>query len=103
MAKRFTLRYSLLFRDDLDKIIDYIVLELKNVAAAKQLVNDVEAAIKQRQAHPLQSAAYKSTNKRRNPYRRILVGNYLIFYIVIENTMIVRRLLYGRRDIDRIL
>ena len=103
MAKNFSLRYSPLFHDDLDKIIDYIALELKNIAAAKQLINDIEAAIKQQQAHPLQYATYKSINKRRNPYRRIIVGNFLIFYVVIDDAMIIRRILYGRRDIRKIL
>jgi addiction module RelE/StbE family toxin len=103
MAKHFTLRYSPLFYDDLSKIIDYIRLELKNVTAAKKLINDIEAAIKQRQARPLQSATYKSISKRRHPYRRIIVGNFLIFYVVIDDVMIIRRMLYGRRDIRKIL
>jgi len=100
---RFELRYSPLFYDDLDKITDYILLDLKNELAAIALVNDVEVAIKKRLTNPLQTAPYKSVNRREHMYRRILVGNYLIFYIVVDNTMIVRRLLYGRRDLERIL
>lgn len=88
---------------DLDKIIDYILYGLKNEAAAMSLINDVEAAINQRLADPLQAAIYQSLNEREHPYRRIIVGNYLIFYVVIDDTMVVRRMLYGRRDLDRIL
>jgi len=100
---RFKLSYSPLFYEDLDTITDYILFELKNELAAKALVNDVETAIKTRLIAPLHTAPYKSINHREHQYRKILVGNYLIFYVVIENTMIVRRLLYGRRDLDRIL
>jgi addiction module RelE/StbE family toxin len=99
----FRLRYSPLFYDDLDKITDYILLDLKNELAAKTLIHDVEAAIKKRLNDPLRTAPYSSLQRRKYEYRKILVGNYLVFYVVIERTMIVRRLLYGRRDLDQIL
>lgn len=103
MARSFKLLYSPLFYADLDKITDYILYELKNEPAAIKLINDVEAAIKQRQADPLRVAIYQSLNERKHPYRRIIIGNYLIFYVVMDDTMFVRRMLYGRRDLDRIL
>src|ERR1700747_834235 len=99
----FKLRYSPLFYEDLDKITDYILFELKNEPAAKNLIADTEAAITKRLSNPLHTAPYRSINPRKNPYRRIVVGNYLIFYVVIQDAMVVRRMLYGRRDLDRIL
>jgi len=99
----YVLRYSPLFYEDLDKITDYILLELKNEFAAKTLIKDVEVAIKKHFSNPLSFAPYKSINSRHHLYHRILVGNYSIFYVVIDNTMIVRRILYGRRDLDKIL
>ena len=99
----FKLRYSPLFYEDLDKITDYILFELKNERAAKTLVNNVEAAIKKCLINPLGRAPYGSISGRLHIYRRILVGNYLIFYVVIDNTVIIRRMLYGRRDLDRFL
>ena len=99
----FDLRYSPLFYDDLDKITNYILLNLKNESATKTFIHDIETAIKKRLESPLQAAPYPSMRRRKYEYRRILVGNYLIFYVVIERTMIVRRLLYGRRDLDKIL
>lgn len=100
---RFKLRYSPLFYDDLDKITDYLLLELKNELAALTLINDTEAAIKKRLDNPLRTAPYQSIGNRQHPYRRVLVGNYLIFYVVIDDVMIVRRMLYGRKDLDKIL
>lgn len=99
----FELRYSSLFYDDLDKITAYILLDLKNEIATKTFIYDVETAIKKRLENPLHAAIYPSMRRRKHEYRRILVGNYLIFYVVIEHTMVVRRLLYGRRDLDKIL
>lgn len=102
MAK-FTLRYSPLFYEDLDSIVDYLLFELKNEQAARALVADVETAIMQRLKNPLSTASYRSISPRQHAYRRITIGNYLIFYVVIDNTMIVRRMLYGPADLDRIL
>lgn len=99
----FELRYSPLFYNDLDRITNYILLDLKNEIAAKTFIDNVEAAIQKRLKNPLHAAIYPSMSRRKYEYRRILVGNYLIFYVVIEHTMVVRRLLYGRRDLDKIL
>ncbi len=102
MAK-FALRYSPLFYRDFEEIITYLLAELHNEQAARKLVDDVEAAIQARLRDPLSTAPYRSLASRPNPYRRILVGNYLIFYVVINDVMVVRRMLYGRRDLDKIL
>ncbi len=99
----YKLRYSPLFYQDLDKITDYLLLELKNQLAAKTLVNNVEVAIKKSLSSPLSAAPYRSINDHPHPYRRILVSNYLIFYVVLDNTMIVRRILYGRRDLVKFI
>lgn len=99
----FELRYSPLFYNDLDKITDHLLFELKNELAAKTLVNNTELAIKKRLDNPLSTVPYRSIGGRPYSYRRISVGNYLVFYVVIDNVMVVRRMLYGRRDIDNIL
>ena len=99
----FELRYSPLFYEDLDKITDYLLFDLKNELAAKTLVKNAEIAIKKRLSNPQSAEFYRSIGSRPHLYRRILVGNYLIFYVVIDNVMIIRRMLYGRRDLDRIL
>ncbi len=103
MAKKFGLRYSPLFYEDLNKITDYILLELNNPSAALNLINEVETTIKKRLLSPVQTSVYKSLTEREHQYRRIIVGNYLIFYVVIDDSMIVRRMLYGRRDWDKII
>lgn len=39
----------------------------------------------------------------RDPYYRINVRNFSVFYVVIDDTMEVRRLLYSKRNIDELL
>ena len=44
-AKKYKLRYLPLFEYDLNEIVDYIAVHLKNPDAAERLVSDMESAI----------------------------------------------------------
>ncbi len=101
--QNYKLRFLPIFEDDLNAIIDYIVNTLKNVEAANCLVDDVENAILKRLEMPLSFPRYQSKKQRLHPYYRINVRNFSIFYVVIDNTMEVRRILYNKRDIENIL
>lgn len=92
--KKFNLSFLPLFEQDLNEIIDYIALTLKNPEAAMRLVDDVEIAIMKRLEMPLSFSPYPSAKKRKYPYYRI--------YVVIDDTMEVRRILYQRRDFDHL-
>ncbi|MCI8420500.1 MAG: type II toxin-antitoxin system RelE/ParE family toxin, partial [Oscillospiraceae bacterium] len=41
------------------------------------------------------------SRKRTHPYYRIQVRNFTIFYVVIDGTMEVRRILYSRSNIRK--
>ncbi len=99
-GKRYKLRVLPLFEEDLDRIIDYIALRLKNPLAAEQLVEDVEAAIQERLTCAEAFEPYPSAKERPHPYYRLCVRNFTVFYVVLGDTMEVRRILYSRRDID---
>lgn len=101
--KKYRLRYLPLFEQDLMQTMSYIADELKNPDAAEKLVRDVEFAILKRLNHPLAFEPYSSAKKRKYPYYRIYVRNYVVYYVVIGDVMEVRRFLYGARDTDRYL
>ena len=103
LNKKYRLRYSPLFHKDINGILDYILFELKNQTAAQKFINNVEKAVQKRLENPKSFEVYKTFKKRKFDYRRIYVGNYLIFYVVTHNTMVVRRCLYARRNIKAIL
>jgi plasmid stabilization system protein ParE len=52
---------------------------------------------------PAMAQVYKTTRSRPQPYYRFAVGNYMVFYAVIGNAMEVRRLIYGARDLAKML
>lgn len=92
-----------MFQEDLNRIIDYISLELQNPIAAERLVDEVQDAILQRLPFAESFEPYRSSRNRKYPYYRISVKNYTIFYVVIGNTMEVRRILYSRRDWEKLM
>ena len=51
---------------------------------------------------PLSFEQFKSKKNRKDTYYRIYVGNYTVFYVVIDDVMEVRRLIYGKRDLDKL-
>lgn len=101
--KTYRLRFLPLFAEDLLEITTYITSNLQNPEAANSLVNEIEDAIDKRLENPLIFAPYNSRKPRINPYYRIYVKNYTIFYVVIDDIMEVRKILYSKRDFDNIL
>lgn len=102
-GKQYKLSILPLFEDDLDEIVDDITVRLRNPNAAERLVDDVEAAIRKRLEMPERFEPDPSTRDREHPYDTIQVRNFTVFYVVIEDTMEVRRILYSRRDMRKLL
>lgn len=100
-SKIYKLRYLPLFEQDLVSTAAYIADVLKNEGAAFRLLDDVETAILKRLHNPLAFQPYPSTKRRERPYYRIYIGNYVVYYVVIDDVMEVRRLLYGARDTEK--
>lgn len=101
--KTYKLRFLPLFTEDFLEITTYISSNLQNPEAANILVNEIEDAIDKRLENPFIFAPYNSRKPRINPYYRIYVKNYTIFYVVIDDIMEVRRILYSKRDFNNIL
>ena len=103
MDRPYKLRYLPLFWEDLSQAASYIAFDLNNPAAANRLVDNVEAGILEHLKNPTMSPTYPSTRRRLHPYYRFYVVNYMVFYVIIDDVMEVRRLLYKRRDIESII
>lgn len=100
--KSYEIRYLPLFEDDVKRIVNYISETLFNPEAAIQLLDDIEVAIQNRAKNPLSyQPFYPSYMTRGYPYYRIYVGNYVVYYVVINNVMEVRRLLYQAMDVSQ--
>ena len=96
--KRYRLSFLPLFDEDLAEAWSYIAKKLRNPEAADKLVADAEAAILNRLNAPESFEPYRSKNERKHLYYRIYVKHFVIFYVVIDDVMEVRRFLYQRRN-----
>lgn len=103
MAKQYRIQYLPIFWDDLEEAVFYIRDVLKNPAAAERLLDKVEEAILEHVKAPTMAQVYKTTRTRPQPYYWFAVGNYMVFYVVFDDVMEVRRLIYGARDLTKML
>lgn len=101
--KKYTLRYLPIAQQDLQEIVTYIKDILKNPIAAENTISKIEIAILERLEFPESFAIWQSKKPRDYPYRRINVGNYSVWYVVIDDVMEIRRVLYSRRDSEDLI
>ena len=99
----YSLHYLPIAQQDLLEIVDYIQNNLQNPIAAENTLTKIESAILERLKSPESFAKWPSKKKRDFPYRRINVGNYTVWYVVIDDVMEVRRILYSRRDEEKLI
>ena len=103
MANKYTIRYTATFIKQFNNISKYIIYKLQNRIAAESFYYEVINEIEKRSENPESFEKYKSRRKRKNTYYKINVKNYTIFYVVQNNTMEIRRILYSRRDLDSLI
>ncbi len=99
----YELRYLPLFLSDLEDAVHRLYHVLGNPGAAERLVDELERKLSIYRENPFASPPYRSAKDRPETYRRFEVGHYLVFYVVLDHVMEVRRLLYGARDLTRLV
>ena len=99
-SKQYVLRFLPMFEYDLNETVEYIRYHLGNPDAAMRLIDEVEVAVSKRLENPEAFEKFHSAKERQYPYYRIYVKNYIIFYVVIDDIMEVRRLVYNKRDMN---
>ena len=99
----YKLRYLPLFEQDLTEARDYIAYVLQNPDAALRLIEETGLAILKRLDNPLAFEPFRSAKDRQHPYYRIRVRNFTVFYVVIEDTMEVRRFVYSKRNLSELI
>ena len=102
MEKKYEIKYLPLFYKDLDQITDYIMYKLNKEIAANNFVNELEKEINKRAYNPVSYEKYISIRKRKYTYYKIYIKNYIVFYTVKDNIMEVRRILYSKRNFNKV-
>ena len=90
---------------DLVDIAAYIGVELDNPDAADRLAEDIAESVSAAAGQPYMYPLYIPIKPLKHEYRKIVVGNYDVFYWVDESlkTVTVARVIYAGRDIRKFL
>lgn len=98
--RQYKLRYLPLFWEDLSAAASYIANNLGNLAAAQRLVDAAEEGVLAHLENPTMAPTYHTTREHPLPYYWFPVGNYMVFYVVIDDVVEVRRFLYKARNLE---
>lgn len=98
MPQKNKIIYTPIAVDDMDEIFSYISKD--NIVRAENLLNKITDGIIGLAVFPtmgsvLSEDEYILINR---GYRFIVVQPYLVFYRIIDNNVIIHRILHGRRD-----
>lgn len=83
---------------DMTDAVSYVSGQLHNSQAAEVLMNAFLDAAQQIPSFPYSNPLYRPLRPLKQEYRKMVVGNYLVFYWVGESkqTVTVARVIYGR-------
>jgi len=97
------IQYSDESKRDLEQIGDYIAEELKNPGAALKTVNKIQDKIDKLADFPFMGAPLSAIAEVDVDYRILICGKYIAFYRPQGKTILIDRILYGKRDYIAIL
>jgi len=88
-------------KQDLKELIDYLNTLSREVAL--KYYDRLTAEIAGPATMPERCPRPRDLALAAKGYRYLLVGNYLVFYVLVGKTVQIRRILYARRDYKQIL
>jgi toxin ParE1/3/4 len=96
---RYTIKVTPIAFEDLDEIYGYISNELYNEGAADNTMQKIEASIMRLKDFPFSCSFVMDELLKDKGYRKLIVENYIVFYLVREGErqVVVMRVLYGRQ------
>lgn len=103
MEKTYKLRYLKLAHSDLLDIVSYISDQLYAPQAATDLVDKLDKVISRLEQFPFSGHPYANKQKLEDEYRILVVENYLVFYVVYDSVVEIRRIIYGKRNYQDLL
>ena len=101
MSCRFEIRYLSTAENDLDNIFDYIMMD--NPSTAVSMLEKFNHSISQLAFNPELGVAPKDDRLKKLGYRILIIGKYLVFYVVKANIVQIRRIIHGARQYSFLL
>ena len=91
--------------EDLKGIASYVANELQEPSIAKKLIQTIKDAIMSLGQMPTRYSLLRDANLAVQGIRRLMIENYIVFYVVSEKNsrVIIVRILSSRRDWSNLL
>lgn len=98
MRPKSKIKYSPAAVDDIDEIFSYISQD--NLAAAELVLEKLDREIRKLESFPNMGSVLPEDEYSiiQPGYRLIVVKPYLVFYRIVNDDIIIYRILHGRRD-----
>jgi addiction module RelE/StbE family toxin len=99
--KKYSIKIFSEAASDFDEIVDYLAT-LSEQAALKYydlIVDEISTLA----TMPERYSLVKDTQLRLRGYRKLLIKNYIVFYVINGNDVEIRRILYAKRQYENLL
>ena len=100
MENQYKIEYTPISLNDFKEIIDYIMLD--SPIAANKLLDKIEESIANLALFPNRCPYFEDALSEKR-YRYLTIGNYNVFYAVLDDTVQIVRILHGKRQIEPLL
>ncbi|HOR85469.1 MAG TPA: type II toxin-antitoxin system RelE/ParE family toxin [Bacillota bacterium] len=101
MERNYKIEYLPSSAKDLTEIVDYIKID--NPQSAMNFVEKVDESISSLERFPFLGVVPKDIRLQNLGYRMLIIENYLVFYVVLDDIVEIRRITSGKRKYDFLL
>lgn len=101
MEKKFLIDYLPIAEQDITEIVEYIRND--DLSLALSMLNRMDEAINNLSMFPFSGVVPDDVRLQSLNYRILIVDNYLVFYVVMEDIIEIRRVFHGKRKYDFLL
>jgi toxin ParE1/3/4 len=101
MNNKYNIYYLPATEKDLREIIEYIRIDSPTYVIKS--LEQVDEAISRLEEFPFMGVKPKDNRLQYLSYRMLIIGNYLVFYVIKDNTIEIRRILHGKRKYNFLL
>ena len=99
----YKIRYLPIAQKDLQDIVKYILENLKSPKDAMGFIETLDESILRLKQYPYSCTLYQSKEPLESEYRFLPVKNYLVFYVVAENTVEIHRIIYAKMNLVKLI
>jgi len=101
MSGKYRIRYLKSAENDMEEIFDYILRDSPSAAAS--MLDKFDKAISGLEHNPELGAIPKDERLKKLGYKMLIIDRYIVFYVIKNRTVQIRRVLHGARQYSYLL